>query len=54
MDYFIIFAPMKQGFTGERSIVLPAMTIEAQQQDPLASSLYITDIGYYPHAYCHY
>ena len=41
---------MKEGFTGERSIVLPPMTIETERQDPLVSSLYITDIGYYPHA----
>lgn len=45
---------MKDGFTGERSIVLPPMTIETERQDPLVSSLYITDIGYYPHAEGHY
>lgn len=51
MDILTIFAHvMKEGFIGERSIVLPPMTIEAERQDPLVSSLYITDIGYYPHA----
>jgi AraC-like DNA-binding protein len=45
---------MKEGFTGERSIVLPQMTIDLEANDPLASSLYITDIGYYPHAEGHY
>lgn len=51
MDFLIIFASdMKEGFTGERSIVLPQATIEMERQDPLVSSLYITDIGYYPHA----
>ena len=45
---------MKEGFTGERSIVLPPLTVETEQQDPLVSSLYITDIGYYPHAAGHY
>ena len=45
---------MKEGFTGERSIVLPPMTIETERQDPLVSTLYITDIGYYPHAEGHY
>ena len=45
---------MKDGFTGERSIVLPPMTLEAEREDPLVSSLYITDIGYYPHADGHY
>ncbi len=45
---------MKQGFTGERSIVLPRVAIEAEESDPLVSSLYITDIGYYPHADSHF
>lgn len=45
---------MKEGFTGERSIVLPQMVVEMEQNDPLVSSLYITDIGYYPHAEGHY
>ena len=45
---------MKQGFTGERSIVLPRVAIEAEESDPLVSSLYITDIGYYPHADNHF
>jgi len=55
MDFLTTFASvMKDGFTGERSIVLPPMTIEQERQDPLVSSLYITDIGYYPHADGHY
>lgn len=55
MDYLIIFAViMKEGFTGERSIVLPPMTIETEASDPLVSSLYITDIGYYPNAKSHF
>ena len=44
----------KDGFTGERCIVLPKMIIEMEKQDPLVSSLYITDIGYYPVANFHY
>ena len=58
MENITIFAAkiaaMKEGFSGERSIVLPPMTIEAEADDPLVSSLYITDIGYYPHADSHY
>lgn len=62
MDIITIFAAsehkntycMKDGFTGERAIVLPPMTRETEQQDPLVSSLYITDIGYYPHADGHF
>ena len=45
---------MKNGFTGERYIVLPPMTVEAEENDPLVSSLFITDIGYYPHADSHF
>lgn len=45
---------MKEGFIGERAIVLPRLTIEMEEQDPLVSSLYITDIGYYPHAEGHF
>lgn len=45
---------LKNGFTGERCIVLPKMIIEMEQEDPLVSSLYITDIGYYPAASHHY
>ena len=44
----------KDGFQGERSIVLPPDVVEVEAQDPLASSLYVTDIGYYPVAQYHY
>jgi len=44
----------KDGFQGERSIVLAPMIVDAMQKDPLASSLYLTDIGYYPSALHHY
>lgn len=54
MDFFIIFAPMKEGFVGERSIVLPKAVVEMEMDDPLVSSLYITDIGYYPRAHDHF
>ena len=36
---------IKEGFKGERAIVLPAFLIEELKQDPLGSELYITDIG---------
>lgn len=45
---------MKEGFIGEQAIVLPRVAIEAEESDPLVSSLYITDIGYYPRAGGHY
>lgn len=44
----------KDGFQGERSIVLPPDVVELEATDPLASSLYVTDIGYYPSALYHY
>lgn len=44
----------KDGFMGERSIVLPPMIVELEENDPLVSNLYLTDIGYYPHATYHY
>lgn len=44
----------KDGFSGEQVIVLPKMAIDMESNDPLASSLYITDIGYYPKAAGHY
>ncbi len=45
---------MKEGFKGERIVVLPEFLLEELKQDPLGRELYITDIGYYPHAEFHY
>ena len=45
---------IKEGFKGERAVVLPAFLIEELKQDLLGRELYITDIGYYPHASFHY
>ncbi len=44
----------KDGFSGERALVLPFSIIGEMEQDPFASALHITDIGYYPHASNHY
>lgn len=44
----------RDGFKGERSVVLPPMVIEMAEHDELASSLFVTDIGYYPNAINHY
>lgn len=44
----------KDGFLGEREIVLPPMVVEQEENDTLVSSLYLTDIGFYPHAIYHY
>jgi len=45
---------LKDGFQGEQSIILPPMIIDMEEHDPLVSSLYITDIGFYPMAEHHY
>ena len=42
---------IKEGFKGEQSIVLPQAIVRMMREDPLASPIYITDIGYYPKAY---
>lgn len=44
----------KDGFNGERAIVLPPMIIHIMEEDPLCSMLHITDIGYYPKADHHF
>ena len=44
----------KDGFLGERAVILPPMIIEIEENDPLVSSLYITDIGHYPMAEHHH
>lgn len=45
---------LKDGFKGEMSIVLPQAVIRNIEDDPVASSVFITDIGYYPKAKFHY
>lgn len=45
---------IKDGFKGERCIVLPQTVIRTIEEDPVASSVFITDIGYYPKAKYHY
>lgn len=45
---------LKEGFNGERAIVLPKIIVELLEKDSLTSMLHITDIGYYPKAKHHY
>ena len=45
---------LKDGFHGERTLVLPKLIVDRMEHDPLVSMLHITDIGYYPHAEHHY
>lgn len=43
----------KDGFQGERYLVLPRLVSDMLAADPIAAALHITDIGYYPCADCH-
>lgn len=44
----------KDGFIGQKAIVLPAPVIKKNETDPILHNLMITDIGYYPKASEHY
>ena len=44
----------KDGFLGERAVVLPPVLVEMEEQDELCQGLFITDIGYYPKAEHHH
>ncbi len=45
---------LKDGFNGERALVLPKVIVRMMEDDPLTSTLHITDIGYYPKAQHHF
>lgn len=47
-------ARISSGFKGERIIVVPPHIVEEIKDDELGKELYITDIGFYPHADFHY
>ncbi len=44
----------RDGFPGERMIVLPTETFSAFAQHPIIRRLYVTDVGYFPKAKHHY
>lgn len=44
----------KEGFSGQRTIVLPKSIIQALEQDPITANVHVTDIGYYPNAKFHF
>lgn len=48
------FLKIKDGFKGERSLAMPEMICKLAEKDPVLSTLYITDMGFYPHATHHY
>ena len=41
---------IREGFKGQRTIIIPSFIIEKMKQNPLGKMLYITDIGFYPTA----
>lgn len=45
---------IKDGFSGERAVVLPEACIHSLMDHPLSRILYITDIGFYPSAEGHF
>lgn len=45
---------LKDGFSGERALVLPIVIVRMMEESPLTSMLHITDIGYYPKAKHHF
>ena len=44
----------KDGFDGERALVLPLSISKEMENDPIYRTLHITDIGYYPKANNHF
>jgi hypothetical protein len=45
---------MREGFIGSRNLVLPQMVLARIKSEPLCKHLYVTDMGYYPHASFHF
>ena len=44
----------KEGFEGQKAIVLPHSVIHMLEKNPITAPIHITDIGYYPSAKYHY
>ncbi len=44
----------REGFKGQKAIILPQYIQEELRMWPITKSLYLTDIGYYPSAQYHY
>lgn len=49
-----IMIKIRDGFRGERTLVLPQSIVKEMEEDPVSSVLHITDIGFYPEARHHY
>lgn len=44
----------KEGFKNEKLLVLPGDIVNTASKHPLVKNLYITDVGFFPHAQYHY
>ncbi|MDR8389542.1 AraC family transcriptional regulator [Aliifodinibius sp. S!AR15-10] len=44
----------REGFLGQKMVVLPQNVRNAIQDNPIINKMYVTDIGYYPYADHHY
>src|SRR6476619_1837961 len=44
----------KDGFKGQKAIVLPGKIVKRCENSPLINNLFVTDIGFYPKANFHY
>jgi len=45
---------ISDGFKGEKAILIPYNVRKIQASNPVTSQMYITEIGFYPHAKYHY
>ncbi len=48
------YPQVKDGFVHQKLLIIPKDIIYTLENHPIASSLYITNIGYFPHAKYHY
>lgn len=55
IDYTMISEERKrEGFLGQKMVVLPQNVRKEIQKNPIINSMYVTDIGFYPSANHHY
>lgn len=45
---------IREGFSGQRSVVVPNIILESAASDPILSVIHLTAMGYYPKAANHY
>lgn len=53
-SYTTVLNRKKDGFNGQRAIVLPGKVVRMCEGNPLVQQLFATDIGFYPKAKFHY